>query len=183
MEFLNKLKVAAFQNGVRLYLDACLLAQHERNESALALAVLAYEELGKCLFCDRVLDNYCMNGPDAYFGDEHLKSRLREHVRKLQAAAFDSGNETYKSVKHWDGLKQAALYTDLIDGKEVSMPKVSGPQFHGILVQVLKAFEGSGDVAFFGVAGETTEKSEWLASREVARLREAFAVIDAKTRT
>ncbi len=24
MEFVNKLKVAAFQNGVRLYLDACL---------------------------------------------------------------------------------------------------------------------------------------------------------------
>lgn len=173
METINSLKVAAFRNSIRLFRDACILTKADRNESAFALAVLAYEELGKCLMADRVLDSACMNPGSEKWGKQSLSESMRKHDVKILNAAFDSGNIEFNKIPNWDTERKAAIYTDLI-GDRVLSPRVSTEKVKDTLGEVMRALDGVEDIAYFGVEGDSTKKSDWMAKKDVAAVKRVY---------
>jgi hypothetical protein len=47
LETLCHLKIASFKNAVRLFCDACIIYHNKSYATALALAILSLEEIGK----------------------------------------------------------------------------------------------------------------------------------------
>ncbi len=91
-DVLSELKIEAWRNAVRLFRDACALYSARGYASSYALAVLAFEELGKAYGIDRVCDAICLNPESREEWLEHLLSNgfLTNHRWKQESAYFDS---------------------------------------------------------------------------------------------
>ena len=169
METLNELKVAAFRNAIKLFRDACLLAEHGRKETAYAIAVLAYEEIGKAALADRQLDRACLNPGAESFAREAMLDSLKNHSVKQAWAAWDTDSPSSEHLKSLNQKKNQALYVGY-DGDKVSIPKVGEKELCELLREALRALKGLEDVPYYGVAGLSTEKSRWQAKADIQSL-------------
>lgn len=186
-DVLSELKVEAYRNAVRLFRDACTLYGAGGYPSSYALAVLSFEELGKVHGIDRVCDGICLNPESREEWLEHLllHGLLANHRWKQEKAYFDSilgsgrasdNKERFVAGGGLDQTKQQALYVELQDWVVLTPSRITQAKAFALLQDVLAAFESSGDVAFFGFAGISTPKSDWLAREQLEVAKEAFAV-------
>lgn len=65
--------------------------------------------------------------------------------------------------------KQRALYSD-----GINPPRVSSAQLGEMLSKVLAAAEEVGELAYYGIEGHSTAKSEWLAESDLAEARQWY---------
>jgi len=176
MEAINKLKVEAFRNAIKLFRDACILARSGSNESAFALGVLAYEELGKCALADRQLDRVCLNPGSEDWARKDLAKLVNRHKTKQGWASFDTAGQDAAKWSDLDKQKQSALYVEYAVDK-VIVPSVSDDQLKDLLKEVFRALNDIGDVPYFGVEGFSTNKSEWQAKKDIESIKGIYAEV------
>lgn len=132
IKILEDFKEKAFENAVRLFRDSAFLYMHSSYPTSYAVAVAAYEEIGKVHVIDRACDAMCMN-PEAvsdlykmYFESTWTK----DHKHKQGQAMFDANrydvtkNNSLRSFIYSGGLEQArqqALYVEMTN-KEILTP-------------------------------------------------------------
>lgn len=163
---INSRKVLAWRNALRLFRDACAMAGHGSNETAFALAVLAYEELGKAALADRQLDRVCLNPSSEQCATEDFKDPSHKHRTKQDWALIESKGSKAGVSQDLETEKQRALYTDGINTASVSRERLEE-----MLADVLSAAEEIGELAYYGIEGHATAKSEWLTESDLAAAR------------
>ncbi len=173
MKVIDELKREAFRNAVKLFRDACVLAIQGSRETAYAIAVLSFEEVGKAAIADRQLDRACMNPGSEQYARETLLVFLKNHRVKQQWAAYDSEVDISSLAKDLDSKKQRALYVDY-DGKRVIPPKVSKEKLNELMAEVYHALKGVGELPYYGIAGIPSKKSEWQANKDIASITEIY---------
>ena len=176
MDIINKLKVEAFRNGIKLFRDACVLAKSGSNESAFALGVLAYEELGKCALADRQLDRVCLNPGSEEIARNDLAKLIKKHKTKQGWASFDTGGNDSTKWSNLDHQKQSALYVEYTVDK-VIVPSVSNEKLQDLLKEVFRALNDIGDLPYYGVEGSYSEKSEWQAKKDIESIKGIYAEV------
>lgn len=188
---LSEFKREAFRNAVRLFRDACLLFSGRRYPTAYGIGVLAYEELGKVHSIDRACDAMCLNpeSRDEFYDMYIAGDWLYDHLHKQRRAHADTllMLESLESAKtlsiHSGGLevaKQQAFYVELMDGRAMTPLRVSREKSLGLLRDILKAIEMSGDIGFNGFICHSTPQSEWQAAELLKQAQEAFAQCEAE---
>lgn len=189
-EELSEFKREAFRNAVRLYRDACLLLSKGRYPTAYGVGVLAYEELGKVHAIDRACDAMCLNpeSRDQIYDDFIAGDMLYDHLHKQRRAhadtllMLDELRSAKTQLTHSGGLevaKQQAFYVELAEGRVLTASRIGKEKAAGLLRDVLKAIEMSGDVGFNGFLCDSTPQSEWQAAELLKQAREAFAECEA----
>lgn len=182
---LEDFKEKAFKNAVRLFRDAAFLYTHSSYPSAYALAVAAYEEIGKVHVIDRACDAMCMN-PEAIDDLYRMyieSSWTKDHKHKQRQAMFDandalsSGDNALQSFVNSGGLEQTrqqALYVEMTHNKIQTPVRITRQKTFTLIKLCHNAFHGTGDLAFSGFVAESTTKSEWLATRELGEVDSAM---------
>jgi AbiV family abortive infection protein len=184
-DLLGDLMAAAYRNGVRLFRDACTLYAARAYPSAFALAVLAYEEVGKMYYVGRVCENMEFNPDSADFWYDTLYSGdgLRNHRCKQESALCSTPRFFPWTDPMWDhvgngGLdreKQQALYVELSEDERVLTPAVREGRAYQMLEHVVAVLEDARDVAFCGFDDESNPGSQRQAAEQLAIVRHAFA--------
>ena len=161
-------------------MDACVLYQSKSFPTAFALAVLAYEELGKLHLVDHV-------GAEARLCDpasrreqlEHLFSRelAFNHIVKQRWALALTKND-YSDVYHegrLDHLKQAAFYVGFRNGR-IRIPDRLGATtaFHQIK-RVAMLFKHTKDIPFLDLFEDSTPETLNIANRYISSIERAIA--------
>ncbi len=117
-----RLERQLFHNAHNLLIDACILYRAESFPTAFALAVLAYEELGKLHLVDHVGTEARLSEPASRREQlESLFSRrlAYSHIVK-QRWALSLTKDGYSDLYHdgrLDQLKQAAFYVGFRNGR------------------------------------------------------------------
>lgn len=173
MEIVDDLKRQAFRNAVKLFHDSCILAIYGSRETAFAIAVLSYEEIGKAAIADRQLDRVCMNHGAEQYARDTLLAFLKKHKVKQQWAAFDSGANSSMIINDLESQKKRALYVGY-DGKKVILPNVSKEKLNELLEEVYRALKGVGELPYYGIAGVSSEKSKWQANKDIESVSETY---------
>lgn len=179
---LAELKIGCFRNALRLFRDACILFGSGSFSSACALAILSYEELGKLLIVDRICDDICLNPQSRNDFIDWLRGELLTDHRRKQLYAHIDTLELVKEMPNVDSigsgslnqLKERALYVAM-EGSKVGLPnRITVDQAKRTIRGVLRTIEEVGDVAYTGVDGYSSEKSEWQAQRSLSEAQEHF---------
>lgn len=182
---LERFKIAAYRNAVRLFRDAALLFNNERYPSSFALAVYSFEELGKMHVIDRGCGMLCMNlhGAEEIYKLYFEGSWFKDHRHKQIYALWDAlGVMPNKNDPIWfwvdrrglERKKQDALYVEM-GHKEIKIPaSVTREKAFKMLEMSFNAFVKTGDLAFSGFDASPTSKSEWLASETKKQLKREF---------
>lgn len=190
---LEELKEQAYKNAIRLFRDAAFLYTHDSYPSSFALAVTAYEEIGKVCVVDKCCDMMCLNPEGAgQLYDMYLKGPwMTDHRHKQRQAFLDAGGKMFSKVDHeWryivdGGLEQTrrqALYVEL-SGKRVETPqRVTRAKSFELLNKCYEVFSGIGDLAFSGFTAYSTSKSEWSANLALEEVRSAFEMCSEHSR-
>jgi AbiV family abortive infection protein len=185
VKLLEEFKENAFKNAVRLFRDATLLYTHSSYPSSYALAVAAYEEIGKVHVIDRACDAMCMN-PEAIddIYEMYIKSsRTKNHKHKQRQAMFDA-NDAHPATKNTlrefvysgrlEQTRQQALYVEMADDTIQTPNRVTSQKTFALIKLCHAAFHGTRDLGFSGFTAESTVKSEWLATRELGEVDSAM---------
>ena len=178
-------KRLAFENSVRLFEDAVSLFHMSRYPSAFALAVASFEELGKVHVIDRGCDMICMN-PDSF--DQLYKlyfkgNWLSDHLHKQRQALFDAvGIVPSENDYLWRWIdsaglekeRQIALYVEM-EGDRIQTPqRITKEKILRVMKLCLDGFDGTGELAYSGFEAYSSSKSEWLAQRALAHIKELY---------
>jgi AbiV family abortive infection protein len=185
-EELAEFKREAFRNALRLYRDACLLLSAGRYPTAYGVGVLAYEELGKVHAIDRACDAMCLNpdSRDQIYDDFIAGEMLYDHLHKQRRAHADTLlmvedlNSSRTQFVHGGGLevaKQQAFYVEMVDGRSMTAARIGKGKTFGLLRDILKAIDMSGDIGFNGFHCDSTPQSEWQAAELLKQAQDAFA--------
>jgi AbiV family abortive infection protein len=187
VKLLEDFKEKAFKNAVQLFRDAALLYTHSSYSSSYALAVAAYEEIGKVHVIDRACDAMCLN-PDNidHIYEMYFKtSATKNHKRKQSQAMFDASpldsktNNTLSDFIYSGRLEQTrqqALYVEMVGNKVQTPNRITSRKTFELIKLCHTAFRETGDLAFSGFTATSTEKSEWLATRELGEVDSAMQI-------
>lgn len=181
-DIVHQMSARSYENAVRLFRDACTLYCSGAYPT-FAIAVLAYEELGKmhamsslgdC--CDEVgIDDPTGEQASEFFVGVLSYGGLTNHRHK-QARAYtdtnwfvmpDDPKFRYIDEGGLETAKQQALYVELTDEYDVLAPsRITQGKAFGMLEDVLRGFKESRDIAFKTTwDGESTPRSKWLGAR------------------
>lgn len=141
---------ACAENGVGLLQDAELLLQHERFARALALGVLAQEELGKAIAAMSVVTHGV--SPDssrefAEFRTSHREKLLASALFRWLTVRTDStsANETIddfaQAPQESNGAKMGAFYVDMSDARIRRPTEVTATQAREVVGQASQLAE------------------------------------------
>jgi AbiV family abortive infection protein len=152
-------------NAARLFVDACTLYRAGGYASAYAVAILAYEELGKLPLVDHIAFEAVLD-KGSYLMDsekmDHLFSRktFYSHINKqgwglgLYYRKKDTKKSRVEMLIHSDKLeihKQDAFYVGFNNGRIASPQRFRATHAYRQLKYTLGAFYGTGDLPFYGV--------------------------------
>jgi len=170
---LERLKEKSYMNAVRLLRDACLLFGKDSYATALALAVLSQEEIGKLKMVDHICDDIILNGNRSHF-TKHLFSRdmFYRHINK-QAWADEFGLDKFVPGR-LEKTKQDALYVDYGSGR-VRHPSVNKKKSLRYIRHTLHLIADVGDLGFNGFECASTAATRRRARKIVSELSRHFA--------
>lgn len=166
-------------NAGNLLTDACILYKAASYPTAFAMAVLAYEELGKLNLIDHV-------GFEAWLSDpkcrqerlEHLFSRKSayNHIIKQRWALLETGD--FSDLYHdgrLDHLKQAAFYVGFRKGRIRSPDRISSTTAYNQIKRVLKLIEKTNDLAFIQPFEQSTAATRRKAKGYITKAQKCLA--------
>jgi AbiV family abortive infection protein len=172
-------------DAVRLFKDACAMYVARAYPTAFALGVLAYEEVGKAFYVQRICEHIEGNPEDANSLYEMVASGifLKQHRGKQECALVEGTHEwkTPMAEKVRAGElnreKQQALYVELVDDQVLTPGRIAPARAYQLLGHVVEAFVTAPgyDWAFIGLDDESTPRSEWLAEEQLAIVRASFS--------
>ena len=182
-----RLEQHLFHNAHSLLVDACLLYKAGSFPTALALAVLSYEELGKLHMIDHVGAEACLS--DSQSRREQLNEvfsrRLAfNHVAKQGWALFLTKNR-YSDIYHngrLDHLKQAAFYVGFHNGRIRAPNRLSAATAYHQIKRVVTLFEQTKDLPFVELFADSTSKTRQLADKYISSAINCVAGIEAPRR-
>jgi|GEM_PF-1384720 len=141
---INRLAGVCFENSLRLHLDAIRLYKYKSYASALALSILAMEELSKAYIFEDIAWHAVVDGVPIDSSLVISKSILQSH--KIKHKVFTNrvfslgrigrnnnierkGNVFWKTVQsdRLERLKQQALYADLTFKDRKGVQRISNP--------------------------------------------------------
>ncbi len=172
-----RLEQEAFYNSVNLLDDACTLFEAESYATACALAVLAFEELGKLHCVDHVGFEACTSEKSIRLSSlAHLFSRelFSHHRRKQEWAAMEIGRREIPK-RLLDGrlerIKQTAFYVGFRNGRITTPRKINRRR---ALTQIRDSFSvlvRTRDLPFYGVFESSTKTTRQHAAQFTDYLR------------
>ena len=173
-------------NAVRLFLDACALYSVGSYPSAYALAILAYEELGKLEMVDHVGFEEMLSHGARMTRErmEHLFSSkmFYSHRNKQSWGVYreqKDGRWLRPEQRIYDGKlesdKQNAFYVGFVGGRIHHPTKFRARRAHKQLRYTLGAFEDIADMPFYDVTEQSTRTTRRHAQKIIDTLRDAFA--------
>ncbi len=188
-DILRDFKIAAYRNAVRLFRDACTLYAAHSHPTALAVGVLAYEELGKALYVQRVQeaieDNPGSESEAWWYEVLKTTDHLRDHRGKQKQAFYETVGMSLENHPMTDKVrtgeldreKQQALYVELVDDQILTPERISQGKAYQTLRHVLEVFEHppGHDWAFQEWDEISTPRSQWQADEQLTIVRNAFA--------
>lgn len=178
-KFIDELKRSSYQNSERLFNDACLLFSNGRYDSAVALAILSFEELGKLAIADRSADHMNLNEADpkevmkTFYGSMANNHWLKQNWASFESMQFDTDISKRIQSGWLDETKLKALYID-ISGSTVISPQTSKELALEVINLVFTAFPSFHDMAYSGFDGYTTAKSDWLSTEAFKRVQQTY---------
>ena len=180
---LGKLKAEVYINGVRLFLDACALFEIRSCASALALAILSLEELGKLEMVDHICGEIPTNrDSDAQDFLAHLFSRrmFLNHRNKQVWASDPLANYKKKRLKdisegRLDRAKLNALYVGYSNRRIQTPRKTTPTRAYSELTVVFRKFGDVRDLGFNGFDCWSDAQSRAKAKRWLTKVERAYA--------
>ena len=184
-----RLEREVYANAARLFLDACVLYENRSFPSAYALAILAFEEVGKIQMMDHVCFEAVLNdGSFRLKSDrmDHLFSRRMFycHPNKQAWGIYGPRRKRVPAVERLiddrntlDRHKQDSLYVGFTQGRIRSPARFGATHAYRQLRYVLGAFEKLDDLPFYGVFDQSTRSTRQEAKRVCDGLREAFEAL------
>jgi AbiV family abortive infection protein len=180
-----------YHNAHNLLVDACILYKHRSFPTAFAIAVLAYEELGKLHLLDHInaeswgLPEQRKHQLDTFFsgkqGFNHtVKQRwaLAETQRKRFSDMYHDG--------HLDQLKQACFYVGFRKGRIITPDRIKARTAFNQIRRVLKLARNTKDMPFlnFGPDGkwESTADDRAVVRRYMRKAEAAVSSLRGPTR-
>jgi AbiV family abortive infection protein len=180
-----RLERAIHANAARLFLDACALYSERSFPTAYALAILAFEELGKVEMVDHVCFEAVLND-----GSFRLKSDRMEHLFSRRMFYSHPNKQAWgintplkgrvptveRLVDDRNTLerhKQDSLYVGFRDGRIRLPMRFGATHAYRQVRYVLGAFERVGDLPFYGVFEQSTARTRREAKQILDTLREA----------
>ena len=159
---LEKLKAEIHVNAVRLFVDACCLHGRRSYGSALALAILSLEELGKLEMVDHICDDICLcSGGDGDKQDllkflfsrpmflNHKNKQMWATEPSIMRSLRDKRNrDIYEGVL--DKAKQDALYVGYSKRRIRSPRSITCQEAYAEISIVFRQIGDVGDLGFNG---------------------------------
>jgi AbiV family abortive infection protein len=175
-------------NAGNLLTDACILYKAKSYPTAFALAVLAFEELGKL----HMIDHVGFETGYFYWDQESKKLRLRDlfssknaynHVAKQRWALLETGkySDQYRNGR-LDHLKQAAFYVGFRKGRIKAPDRLSATTAYNQIKRVVKLIKQTNDMAFIQPFEQSSAATRRKALRYVKAAEECLAEIKAPRR-
>ena len=181
---LGKLKEAVYLNAVRLFVDACTLFRTRSHASALALAILSLEELGKLEMIDHICLDICCNGDGQHFLDQLFSRWMFLNHKNKQMWATDLWSKSQKkrvreiSDGRTDRAKQDAIYVGY-SGRRVRCPKaVTRARAYAELTAVYDRFGDIRDCGFNGFHGCSDSRSSARARRWLVKIEREYTGLE-----
>jgi AbiV family abortive infection protein len=175
-----RLEQQLFYNAHNLLMDACVLYQSKSFPTAFALAVLAYEELGKLHLVDHVGAEARLSDPSSRREQlEHLFSRelAFNHIVK-QRWALSLTKDAYSDIYHngrLDHLKQAAFYVGFRNGRIRVPDRLSATTAFHQIRRVVTLFKHTKDLPFLDLFEDSTPQTRSFAERYISSARRALS--------
>ena len=174
-----RLEQQLFHNAHSLLIDACILYRSGSFPTAFALAVLAYEELGKLHLVDHVGGEAALSEPASR--REQLESLFSRklgynHVVKQRWALSMTGHG-FSDLYHdgrLDHLKQAAFYVGFRNGRIRAPERLSAAAAHNQIKRVVTLFQQTDDLPFLDLFEESSRETKALAEEYVSSALHAF---------
>jgi AbiV family abortive infection protein len=172
-----------FHNAYNLAIDSCILYIHESYPTSFSLAVLAYEELGKLHLVDHVGFEARLSPSEDWDGRlEHLFVRGRKnsglifkHRVKQGWATVGGWLKDSSELDRIDELKQLGFYVGFEKGRIKTPDQISAHRAFRQIKRVIKVFDETQDLAFYGVWDDSDEESQRAASEYINKLHDAFS--------
>jgi AbiV family abortive infection protein len=175
-----RLEQELFHNAHNLLVDSCILYQAKSYPTALAVGVLAFEEIGKLHFLDHV-------GFEAHLSPhQERKERMQwlfsnqgifNHVLKQRWALSETGR-SFSGQYHGgrlDRLKQDAFYVDFRNGRIRKPDRIAAATAYHQIKRTLEVLKRTHDLPFYGAFEESTRSTRRLANGYIASAEAAFA--------
>jgi AbiV family abortive infection protein len=166
-----RLEQQTFYNAFYLLNDACTLYEAQSYPTACALAILAFEEIGKLHCVDHVGFEACLsNRPERVLRLDHLFSRelFFHHRRKQEWAAMEI-DESDIPKRLLDGrlerLKQSAFYVGFSKGRIITPARITQHRAYTQIRDSLRVFVRTRDLPFFPVFDQSTRATQRHAAR------------------
>lgn len=175
-----RLEQQLFHNAHNLLRDACVLYRSKSFPTAFALAVLAYEELGKLHLVDHVGAEARLSEPASRREQlEHLFSRKLafNHIVK-QRWALALTRDGYSDIYHngrLDNLKQAAFYVGFHKGRIRTPDRVSSRTALHQIKRVVALFKHTKDLPFLDLFENSTPETRSIAEQYISSAQRALA--------
>lgn len=155
-----RLEQQLYHNAHNLLVDACILYQHRSYPTAFALAVLAYEELGKMHLLDHInAESHGLPKQRRDQLDQFFSRNLGfSHLIKQRWALFETKKQSFSELYnngHLDRLKQACFYVGFRKGRILPPDRIKARTAYQQIKRVLMLARNSEDIAFldFGPDG------------------------------
>ena len=184
---LSKLKREIYLNAERLFQDACHLFMQGSYPSACALAVLAYEELGKLEMVDHICDDIILN-PHVDRRDflSHLFSRsmyFSHRTKQEWASVFDGTprRQTEVSQGRLEKLKQDALYVSYAKRRIVIPKRLTKNVAYRELRHAHAKFKRIGDLGFNGFYCDSTPHTKREAREHLKHLTTLIMLVRSRS--
>jgi AbiV family abortive infection protein len=177
-----RLEQQLFHNAHNLLIDACILYRAESFPTALALGVLAYEELGKLHLVDHVGAEARLSEPASRREQlETLFSRklVYSHIVK-QRWALSMTKDGFSDLYHdgrLDHLKQAAFYVGFRNGRIRAPDRLRATTAYNQIKRVVGLFERSKDLPFLDLFEESTPETRKIAEEYISSARDALRLL------
>jgi AbiV family abortive infection protein len=121
---LSRLAALAFESGLRLHEDSVLLYEHGSYASAVALSVLALEELGKSFIVEDVVWNADINRPWSAADKQTWLLAAYDHRRKQSEVSWLADLTAAERIQK--KLEAGGLETAKHKGLYVGLPRTGG---------------------------------------------------------
>jgi len=182
---LMRLEAQLFHNAHNLLIDACILYKAKSFPTAFALAVLAFEELGKLHLIDHVGAEACLSPKiERQKRLKWLFSRdgVFNHVIKQRWALDETGRvfaEAYQNGS-LDRLKQDAFYVGFKRGRVTVPDRIGSRTAYDQIKRGVRVMQRTDDLPFVALFEDSNPASRWLARRYIKSASDALAKLGKK---
>jgi AbiV family abortive infection protein len=179
---IRRMERQLFHNAHNLLTDACILYGSKSYPTAFALAVLAYEELGKLHLIDHI-------GYEAWASPDQREDQLDalfsnrlgfNHIVKQRWALCGTKLKPFSDVYHdghLDRMKQACFYVGFRRGRITTPDRITARSAYNQITRVVKLSQKTRDIAFLDYDEKSTQHTRALASTYIAKAEEELATL------